>query len=193
MSLRDSPTVSSWLRARGASQALLAAVEGGGSATSLCEADRELWVEARLVAATSGAVDLLAVDAVEALARQLRFGPDDWEDMVRSWLGITGTRLRAYGTLRLPVHASVDEVRAAHRTIAREVHPDRLAGADRVTRDRATRWLGHANHARAVLLSAKDGIVTQGEDDVLLPPPSFEPDDAPTEVDLEHHLVRGDG
>jgi DnaJ-domain-containing protein 1 len=160
-----------WLRKRAASRSLLAwVVDPSPDGRLLGDEECALLLEALLVAAIDPLVRAERVDGLIRVARALGYDDGGLDQFVRDTLRITTRRLRAYGVLQLPLGATAEDVKAAHRRIVKEVHPDRYAGADPATVERAAREVMALNHARALLNQPYQDVILEGEDDVYLEP-----------------------
>jgi hypothetical protein len=191
----DRERLSRWLLDAGGSRDLARAVRTSDWSADDWEGliydDRRLLVEALLQVFCCPRADEATLDLVERIGRDVGFTSDQIEGLVPEVLGISAVRLRAHAVLGLPLHASADEIKATHRTIAKALHPDRLRGADDEARRAAEHLLGRINHARATLL-APGGIVRSGPDDVpleaALEPPLHRGGRSPDDVILEDAL-----
>jgi hypothetical protein len=180
MSTPDRERLSRWLLDAGGTQALARAAQSlewtEATWAPLAYDDRRLLLEGLLHMVCDPRADEAALELVERVGGDAGFTSDQVEGLVGEVLGITAVRLRAHAVLGLPLHATPDEIKQTHRTIAKALHPDRLRGVDEEARKAAEHLLGRINHARAALLSAEE-VVTSGPDDVRLEPEGRSPDD----------------
>lgn len=191
-----------WLRVRGARRLLLSylAANLGDAAPAppprtLRRADRELAVEGLLHQCCDPRVDPRRLDGLAQVARHLGLDDAELRALISDRLGITERRLRAYAVLGLRLDATPDELKVAHRQVAKALHPDRLARADAEARAEAGRVLAKLNAARTLLLSPRDEVALDRPDDVGLGEPELDPsaegegeieldDPIETEIDL---------
>lgn len=121
------------------------------------------------------------LDALKSQALVLGYREKDFESLLSYTLRITERRLRAFGALGLGLHATADEIKAAHRSFAKTFHPDRVGARNPSDHNRANRVLARLNEARTLLLRPTDEVVLAGDDDIPLGEPRFESEDAETE------------
>lgn len=176
----DPRQIAHWLRELGAQP-----LAGAPGAATIDPNARRVVLVGLLVQATGGPVDARRVEAFVEVGRRVGLTDDEVSAIVEEELGITLTRLQAYGVLGLPLGAGAHEIKRVHRALVKRLHPDRLVAADDEARLLASRRLGDVNAARAMLVRG-DGVVVSGGDDLTLDEPSFEPEDAPTVVWGEH-------
>jgi hypothetical protein len=179
----DPVRLDDWLRARGASarvRACVARLAAGEDPPSLDSRECELVLDALMVAAIEPVVHSGRVAGLVRVARALGYGEDVVDGFVQQSLRITLRRLEAYATLKLPLGATAEDVKAAHRRLVKVWHPDRQVGADADALADAARRVMALNEARALLNQPYEDVVLDGGDDVVLeggvvPPPEPTP------------------
>lgn len=185
----DHQRLSAWLAEAGAHPALRHWVDHELQGPDLGAPEDLAWEDCELVldgvldlASGSGPVREARVDAFFAIARRLGFEQDLVASLLHDRLRITERRLRAHAVLEVPLDATASEVKQAHRRLLKRFHPDRVAPEDEPEAQRVTSAL---NDARSVLLRADEEVVLDGADDVFLDDPSWDVEDAPTEIAWE--------